>query len=233
MTTYTGGGQRLMAAEFGDAWVDGLGARLRLGIAAGDREAYRAYSDYLNDFRISLEAELRALAPGRVVNARLKRLETVAAKLRRRPELALSKMLDIVGIRIIASNRDDQAAIAGRINASYDVRQVDDKSDNPRFGYRAVHFDIRYRGANIEIQVQTRNQHLWQGVSEQAAGYDIAIKYGGGHPDVGRALLELSELAWRCDVENTELPNADIDRAVAVIISVHEGESIPDTAEER
>lgn len=221
-----------MAAEFGDAWIDGLGARLRRGIAAADRDAYGAYSDYLNDFRISLESELRVLAPGCVVNARLKRLETVVAKLLRRPELALSRMPDIVGIRIIAPSRDDQYAIADRLNAAYDVRQVDDKSDNPRFGYRAVHFDIRYRGVNIEIQVQTRNQNLWQGVSEQAAGYDIAIKYGGGHPAVSRALLELSELAWRCDVENTELPDADIARAIATIVSVHEDETIPEVAEE-
>ena len=221
-----------MATDFSDAWIDELGARLRHGITPAARAAYSAYSDYLNDFRISLESELRALAPGCVVNARLKRLETVVAKLLRRPELALSQMPDIVGTRIIAANRDEQVAIAGRISAAYEVRQVDDKSDNPRFGYRAVHFDIRYCGVNIEIQVQTRNQNQWQGVSERAAGYDIAIKYGGGHPAVSRALLDLSELAWRCDVENTELPAADIDRAIELIVSIHGGESSPDAAEE-
>ena len=66
--------------------------------------------------------------------------------------------------------------------AIYDVQQVDDKSDSPKFGYRAVHFDIRYRCQLMEIQVQTRNQFRWQQVSEQAAGYDISIKYGGGAP---------------------------------------------------
>ena len=73
------------------------------------------------------------------------------------------------------------------------------KATAPSRAIAPVHLDIRYRGQLMEIQVQTRNQHLWQRVSELAAGQDIAIKYGGGHPQVARALLELSELAYRCD----------------------------------
>lgn len=221
-----------MAADFGDDWIDALGARLRRGIAPADRVSYGAYSEYLNDFRISLESELRALAPGCVVNARWKRLETVAAKLRRRPELALSRMPDIVGLRIIASSRADQSGIAERIRAAYDVRQVDDKSDNPKFGYRAVHFDIRYRGVNIEIQVQTRNQNLWQGVSERAGvrhRHQVWRRPSRSKPCVAGIV----RLAWRCDVAGAELPAADIDRAIDVIVSVHRGETIPDAAEER
>ena len=39
----------------------------------------------------------------------------------------------------------------------------------------------------MEIQVQTRNQFRWQQTAERAAGYDVAIKYGGGHPAVAQA----------------------------------------------
>ena len=132
-------------------------------------------------------------------------------------------MTDLAGCRIIVSGRAEQQAVVARLLATCDVQQVDDKSDSPKFGYRAVHFDIRYRGQLMEIQVQTRNQHLWQMVSELAAGYDISIKYGGGRREVSRALQDLSELAWRCDLEGTELPETDIDQAQDVIISAHSG----------
>ena len=120
-------------------------------------------------------------------------------------------------------NRAAQVATVESLANAYDVRQLDDKSGDPKFGYRAVHLDIRYGEIYAEIQVQTRNQHLWQTVSELAAGYDIAIKYGGGHPEIIRALLELSELAWECDAAGADLPAEAIDRARDVILSVHGG----------
>lgn len=213
-----------MTPSFSSHQIDSLGERLRRLNATSDvREEYGAYMGYLNELRVGLLAELRELAPGYEVNSRLKRLETVVAKLRRRPELRLSQMPDVVGCRIIVPDRAAQIAIVERLAGDYDVRQLYDKSDDPKFGYRAVHLDIRYGEMFAEVQVQTRNQHLWQTVSEQAAGYDISIKYGGGHPEVIRALLELSELAWQCDVAGTELPAADIDRARDVILSAHGG----------
>ena len=212
-----------MTTPFTDDEIDALGERLRRGAPSDVREVYGAYMGFLNELRIGLLAELRGLMPGYEVNSRLKRLETVAAKLWRRPELRLSQMPDVVGCRVIVPDRDAQIAVVERLASAYDVRQLDDKSDNPKFGYRAVHLDIRYGEIYAEIQVQTRNQHLWQTVSEQVAGYDISIKYGGGHPEVSRALLDLSELAWQCDAAGTELPAADVDRVRDVILSVYGG----------
>ena len=212
-----------MTTPFTDDEIDALGERLRRGAPSDVREVYGAYMGFLNELRIGLLAELRGLMPGYEVNSRLKRLETVAAKLWRRPELRLSQMPDVVGCRVIVPDRDAQIAVVERLASAYDVRQLDDKSDNTKFGYRAVHLDIRYGEIYAEIQVQTRNQHLWQTVSEQVAGYDISIKYGGGHPEVSRALLDLSELAWQCDVAGTELPAADVDRVRDVILSVYSG----------
>ena len=210
-----------MTTRLTDDEIDALGERLRDGITIADRTVYGEYSRVLNRLRLDLETELRALAPGAGTGSRTKRVETVAAKLERRPELALSQVTDLAGCRVIVSGRVEQQAIVARLRAIYDVQQVDDKSDNPRFGYRAVHLDIRYLGQLMEIQVQTRNQHLWQMVSELAAGYDISIKYGGGRPEVSRVLQDLSELAWRYDLEGVELPEADIDQARDVITSVH------------
>ena len=75
----------------------------------------------------------------------------------------------------------------------------------------------------MEIQVQTRNQFRWQQVSELAAGYDMSIKYGGGHPEAEQVLLELSEAAWQCDLEGVNLPESDIARAHSVILSAYYG----------
>ncbi len=212
-----------MTTPFTDDEIDALGERLRQGITDADRRRYGSYRRVLNRLRFDLETELRALFPNAEVGSRTKRVETVAAKMERRAELSLSQVTDLAGCRIIVSSRADQQAVVARLLATYDVQQVDDKSDSPKFGYRAVHFDIRYWGQLMEIQVQTRNQHLWQMVSELAAGYDISIKYGGGLQEVNNVLQDLSELAWRCDLEGTELPETDIDQARDVIISAHSG----------
>ena len=209
--------------HFTDDEIDALGERLRRGITATDRTRYGSYRRVLDRLRLDLETELRALFTSAEVGSRTKRVETVAAKLQRRPDLTLSQVTDLAGCRIIVSGRAEQQAVVARLLATCDVQQVDDKSDSPKFGYRAVHFDIRYRGQLMEIQVQTRNQHLWQMVSELAAGYDISIKYGGGRREVSRTLQDLSELAWRCDLEGTELLETDIDQAQDVIISAHSG----------
>ena len=208
---------------FSADWIDELGNRLRQGITAEDRELYSDFEDSLDQIRFALEAELLELAPGAEVGSRTKRVETAAAKLQRRPELSLSQVTDLAGCRIIVSSRAEQNAIVARLLTIYEVIDLDDKSDDPKSGYRAVHLDIRYRGRPMEIQVQTTNQHRWQQVSEEAAGYDISIKYGGGHPIVRQALLELSELAWRCDLENTDLPDANIEDALNVILLAHAG----------
>lgn len=217
-----------LAANFSDAKLDELGARLRGGIAPADRAMYRDYQRELDLLRQSLADELYALSPNAEVSSRTKRIETTVAKLQRRPELALSQISDLAGCRIITAGRTEQAAVVARLRETYDVQQTDDKSNSPKSGYRAVHLDIRYHGRLVEIQVQTRNQHLWQLVSEQAAGYDANIKYGGGHPAVRRALLELSEKAWQYDRDGIGLTDADLDRASDVIKSVRSGQPAQD-----
>ena len=206
-----------MTSHFTDDEIDALGERLRQSWSATDRETFRDYQSHLDALRHSLEAELHLLAPNAEIASRTKRFETVAAKLRRRPDLSLSRVTDLAGCRIIVSGRLEQEAIVGGLQQAYDVQQTDDKSASPKFGYRAVHLDIRYRGQLMEIQVQTRNQFRWQQVSERAAGYDISIKYGGGRPEVMQALLDLSELAYVCDLNNVELPESAVAHSIDVI----------------
>lgn len=127
-----------MTTPFTDEEIDVFGERLRQGAPPDIRKVYGAYMGFLNELRAGLLAELRGLMPGYEVNSRLKRMETVAAKLWRRPELRLSQMPDVVGCRVIVPDRDAQIAIVERLASAYNVRQLDDKSDDPKFGYRAV-----------------------------------------------------------------------------------------------
>ena len=215
-----------MATNFDDV-LDRLGARLRWGITPEDRgarAAYRAYQDELDLLRGRLVGELRALAPDAEVSSRTKRIETVIAKLLRRPDLPLSQITDLAGARIVVADRAEQRAIVARLQQIYEVQDTDDKSESPKSGYRAVHLDIRYQDRLLEIQVQTRNQRRWQQVSEEAAGYDVTIKYGGGNPDVSRALLALSELALQCDRDGAALPDDAVDRVMSVIGLAHSGQ---------
>ncbi len=78
-----------MTMHFTDAQIDALGERLRQGAPPDIRELYGAYMGFLNELRVGLLAELRGLMPGYEVNSRLKRMETVAAKLWRRPRTAV------------------------------------------------------------------------------------------------------------------------------------------------
>ena len=214
-----------MTPQFSEDEINALGERLRRGGSATDWAAYRDYQGRLDLLRQGLEGELNSLTSDAEITSRTKRLETVAAKLQRRPDLALSQVTDLAGCRIIVFGRMEQRAVVTRLQQVYDVQAVDDKSDNPKFGYRAIHLDIRYQGQLMEIQVQTRNQFRWQQVSERAASYDVSIKYGGGHPAVSEALLELSELAAQCDVDDMDLPEKAINHVDLVILLAH---TVPD-----
>ncbi len=110
-----------MTTQFADDEIDALGERLRLSDASSDWEAYRDYQGRLDELRQNLETELRSLASDAEIASRTKRLETVVAKLRRRPELALSQVTDLAGCRIIVSGRMEQIAIVGGLQSIYDV----------------------------------------------------------------------------------------------------------------
>ena len=81
--------------------VNGLGAALRTGPAD---EAALIRLDASRESRhvalVEVQQRLRSRI-GEIAGARLKRSETIIAKLRRMPSLRLSDMQDIAGVRII------------------------------------------------------------------------------------------------------------------------------------
>ena len=130
MTTYFKEGIAL-ATDFGDPWVDELGARLRRGIAPADRAAYEAFRQDLSRLRYALEDALRRQNPSAEVGSRTKRVETVAAKLHRRPDLALSQITDLVGCRIIVDGLAEQRAVVDQLVQIYEVQRWTTKATTP------------------------------------------------------------------------------------------------------
>lgn len=62
---------------------------------------------------------------------------------------------------------------------------------------------------SVEIQLRTREQHLWAELSEKLADtVDPALKYGGGPENTLQELMAYSELLSK--VENFELADATL-----------------------
>ena len=108
------------------------------------------------------------------VSGRVKNLGTLREKLHRMNG-GMSTVRDIVGVRVVVQGgREEHIFTAGYVAiglADFTPKFID-RMNNPRCGYRAVHFEIRRDGIRSEIQVRSRRQHEWAEAMEAFA--DIA-----------------------------------------------------------
>lgn len=127
----------------------------------------------MNTFTINLKDKTSKIN-GTIVVQRLKRLDTILDKLKRMPNMQLSRMQDIGGCRVVLKTIEEvysvrQAIIESRIRHKLHNEKDYIKNPNPDTGYRGIHLiykyksDIndKYNGHFIEIQLRTRLQHLW------------------------------------------------------------------------
>lgn len=156
---------------------------------------------------------LRRRAPETAIIAqRLKRLESITAKLSRFPNMSMSTMQDIGGCRIIVDTIDEVYAMVDKIKKSqwkHRFKEAYDYIATPKEdGYRCYHLVYSYRsnkndkynGLYIEIQIRTRFQHLWATAVETLDEIDgDSLKIGRGKEESKRffvlasALLQLYE----------------------------------------
>lgn len=137
---------------------------------------WRACHAYpINTFQATLRTKLINYPGSPIVAQRLKRMPTIIDKLRRYPNMQLTTMQDIGGIRAIMSDIDDVYQLASEYkNKSRFVHELIDEKDyiqNPRSedGYRSLHLIYKYRnlrnnlydGLRIELQIRTKLQHTW------------------------------------------------------------------------
>ena len=137
---------------------------------------WRACHAYpINTFQATLRTKLKDYKGSPIVAQRLKRMPTVIDKLKRHPNMKLTTMQDIAGVRGIVEDIEDVYRIVKAYeenkNFPHDFVQKFDYVNTPRNadGYRSVHLVYKYvnkaypnyDGLKVEIQIRTKLQHIW------------------------------------------------------------------------
>lgn len=143
---------------------------------------WRAAHAYpLNAVKLTLANRARAnVNANALVVQRLKRLSSMALKLRHNPSMRLSQMQDIGGCRAVLNSAAEVAKLVRVYERAMDrhkrrddrafVWRKDDYILQPKLdGYRGVHLIMKYQSLDrkeyneqkIEIQIRSKLQHAW------------------------------------------------------------------------
>lgn len=163
--------------------TNALGRRIRHdGLGEADRERLELLLADAFDGLTVVSNTLRRELPDVRFTPRLKTVGTIIDKIGREPTMALSRMRDIAGIRIVEEmNRVEQDVLVRSIEQAFGIttKPIDRRVD-PRHGYRAVHIEVDVDGCFVEIQVRTRLQDQWAQIVERLAdSWGRQIRYGG------------------------------------------------------
>lgn len=97
-----------------------------------------------------------------MVAERLKRLPTIIDKLNRFPDMNLSRMQDIAGVRIVVQDMEQLSKIERKIKKWKNYNREKDYIQNPKEdGYRGKHLIFKENNQYVEIQLRTQLQHIW------------------------------------------------------------------------
>ena len=116
-------------------------------------------------------------------SSRLKRAVSIIDKLKRQPEMRLSRMQDIAGVRLVAATEDFGLDASSVFDV---IREYDYNREPKPSGYSAHHavLNLRedsYKDFQIELQLRTYHQHLWAMAVETAGMfYGEALKASQG-----------------------------------------------------
>ncbi len=137
---------------------------------------WRAVHSYpINTFQSTLRDKLKALKNENVLVAqRLKRTPSIILKLQRFPQMNLSRMQDIGGIRTVLRSVPKVYELYDHYKTKskfkHTLVRADDYIFKPKSsGYRGIHLVYRYqsddredlKGILIELQIRTKLQHAW------------------------------------------------------------------------
>ncbi len=146
-----------------------LGKRLRRGSDPADVCLLNDYRRWFDPALLDTALVINgALGPGNIpylLSGRAKRTKSIIRKLVREPTMDLSRMTDIVGLRIIVDTADEQRRMIDALGGAVEIERVADYTDNSHF-YRAIHMHAIVDARRIEIQVRTLAQQLWADESE-------------------------------------------------------------------
>lgn len=136
---------------------------------------WRAIHTYpINTFQATLRDRLKNIDKDALVAQRLKRSVSIISKLQRYPQMQLSRMQDIGGIRAIVKDIDAARKLRNLYIESqrfqHELGGQKDYITSPKpTGYRGIHLIYKYKNINIpdfdglyiELQIRTKLQHAW------------------------------------------------------------------------
>jgi hypothetical protein len=174
--------------------VDTIAGINALGIINNWRSSH---SYPLNTFQMTLRRKGRKIERNVIVAQRIKRLESIHAKLARQPSMRMSQMQDIAGCRAVFKHmRSVRRLILMYKSSKFDhsFKGEKDYISNPKSdGYRCHHLVYEYKGTDatkayngtkIEIQIRTQLQHAWATAVEAVGIFTKqALKSNQGNQD--------------------------------------------------
>jgi ppGpp synthetase/RelA/SpoT-type nucleotidyltranferase len=174
--------------------INRLGRRLKHGLTVSPEDlellqVLRAeHFDLLMRTQESLLTGVTRIRP----TSRLKTVQTIVEKLKRERTMALSRMRDIAGVRIVDEmDRREQDVLVSEVGdalANLGTVRIIDRRTNPTHGYRAVHVELNSDARYVEIQVRTRRQDQWAQIVERLGDrWGRQIRYGRGPTDPERS----------------------------------------------
>lgn len=174
--------------------ADKLGEALRHGEITADLIVrLSAYREQLVRGAKDAAEAIRTLTLYPVTPREGKSTQSIVAKLRRQT-IALSRMQDIVGCRIVVDTIVEQEALAARIAGRFSDARLVDRRVEPTFGYRAVHFILNWHHFPYEVQLRSRSQHAWAQTVERLSDRIYRdLKYGKGPEHVMANFLSVSK----------------------------------------
>jgi putative GTP pyrophosphokinase len=152
------------------------------------------------------------------VTQRLKRFSTIVDKLDRLPNMQLSTMEDIAGVRAVLPTQAavDEVVRELRRQPRWNIRRVReyvaDRYPGPKAdGYRAVHVVVERDGCFVEIQLRTPWQDVWaQSVEQDTRRLRAGLKFGAGPADLREYFRVIGEYLEARE-HHVELPQELLD----------------------
>lgn len=179
-----------------------LGKRLRNGdYSDADVDLLDVFRSEFDPLLVETSANVRNILAQKnvscVIAGRSKRTRSIIRKLQRPQNrgMDLSRMADLVGLRIVVLDQTTQDVVLDLIQQLPSCHQVLDHRRSDR-EYRAVHLIAKQGKRLIEIQLRSLAQQLWANESES---FGEAVKEGRGDDLARSYLAELSVLCRQLD----------------------------------
>jgi len=183
-----------------------LGKRLRLGADPADVRLLNEYRRWFDPALLSGAFEINnALGASDLpylLSGRAKRTKSIIRKLVREPTMDLSRMTDIVGLRIVVAGLEEQRRVIEGLPIIIQVERVADYTSAEHF-YRAMHVQGIFDGRRLEVQVRTLAQQLW---ADESESFGEQAKEGELAPDQRAYLEQLRDAT--CSIDRDEAPRA-------------------------